>query len=281
MNLSSDAFLGLKRHFLGALTEPSRVRLVPAPGPLVIFSSRGTLRPGAQGCTLDLGTLPQEESRWPILRATCAGEEALTLTLPQTAPGAVLRWAGAAGPTARLVPGESVDMELVQECPPAGSPALARTLEIRAESVSGQVRLFTIHPRSTVHPVRPLGRYSFQDSPEPRPFDFGTLFPAAPGAASGPRYILACENLGQQPLVVAIEDLPSWLTFEIDGFQRRGPAAGRFFERAAPFTASLFVNAPPPGGGRLSGRLVLRTNDTREPWRTMILELAATTGTSS
>lgn len=271
MKLSQESLLGLKRHFLGALSEPSPVWIVPAPGPRLLLASDGALSGSSGACVVDFGRVesPGEERR--TLRVVNLDGEMLFLSLRNPNPWLSAAWQGNGSQSIQLAAG-GAELKLVVAHDLLEETELAGSVELVAETLAGStlssdllVRLATVRPH-------PAGRYDFQGSPEPRPYDFGRLDPAASGPES---YSLSFENLTQVPLEVSFADLPAWLVFEVDGHQRRGPAEGRFFERRAPFRATVRPVRGLPLAGPQSGRLRMVTNDSRGELRQVDLALSA------
>ena len=279
MKISQESLLGLKRHFLGALSEPSPVWIVPAPGPRLLLASEGALSGSPGACVVDFGTVesPGEERR--RLRVINLDQELLLLRIRNPNTWLSASWQGHAGRNSdalHLAAG-AAELDLVVPHDFLEETALAGPVELLAETLTGSslssevlVRLATVRPY-------PAGRYDFQGSTEPRPFDFGHL--AGPESAAS--YSLSFENLTQVPLEVGFADLPAWLVFEVDGHQRRGPAEGRFFERRAPFRATIRPFHSPRFAGPQSGRLRMITNDARGELRQMDLALSARFGPSN
>lgn len=275
MKLSQESLLGLKRHFLGALSEPSPVWIVPVPGPRLLLASDGALQRSAGACVVDFGRVesPGEERR--RLRVVNLQQETLLLRIRNPHSWLAAAWQGDRdGDTVHLASG-SVDLELVVAHDSLEETELAGAVEILAETLDGSslssgflVRLAAVRP----HPV---GRYDFQGSAQPRPHDFGLLDPAASGADAAAPYSLSFDNLTAVPLEVSFADLPAWLVFEVDGHQRRGPASGRFFERRAPFRAVIRPVRSSRFVGPQSGRLRMVTNDARRELQQVDLALSA------
>lgn len=275
MKLSQDSLLGLKRHFLGALSEPSPVWLCPAPGPRLLLASRGALRNGSNGCAVDFGTVdsPGEERR--TLRVVSLGEETLTLKIQNPPSWLAASWHGATGDTVHLAADESSELELVAAHDFLEEKSLAGPVELLAETLGGESLASEILVRLATRRTRPVGQYDFQGFAEPRSFDFGRLDPAASGPEVLQSYAVSFRNLTSVPLNVSFADLPPWLVFEVDGYQRRGPAVGRFFERTAPFQAQIRPIRSFEFLGLQHGRLNLWTNDSRPHLQQIAIELSA------
>jgi hypothetical protein len=275
MKLSQESLLGLKRHFLGALSEPSPFWIVPAPGPKLLLTSDGDLRISPSAFVVDFGTVesPGEERR--TLRVINLDQETLLLKVRNPNPWLTASWLGNGdGTIAHLAAGGS-ELELVAAHDCLEEKRLAGSVELLAETLGGSSLSSEIQVRLAATRPHPVGRYDFQGSAEPGPFDFGLLDPAASGPEAAVSYTLSFQNLTSVPLVVSFADLPAWLVFEVDGHQRRGPAAGRFFERPAPFQAEVRPVRTFQFLGRQSGRLRLITNDSRPDLQQVDLELSA------
>jgi len=276
MKLSQESLLGLKRHFLGALSEPSPVWIVPAPGPKLLLTSDGDLRISPSAFVVDFGTVesPGEERR--TLRVINLDQETLLLKVRNPNPWLTASWLGNGGGTiAHLAAGRS-DLELVAAHDFLEEKRLAGSVELLAETLSGSSLSSEIQVRLAATKPHPVGLYDFQGSAKPESIDFGLLDPAASGPEAAVSYSFSFQNMTSVPLVVSFADLPAWLVFEVDGHQRRGPAAGRFFERPAPFQAEVRPVRTSQFLGLQRGRLRLTTNDFRPDLQQVDLQLTAT-----
>lgn len=276
MKLSQESLLGLKRHFLGALSEPSPVWIVPAPGPSLLLASDDVLKRSAGACVVDFGRVesPGEERR--KLRVINLEQEPLLLRLRNPNDWLLATWQSNSGNanTLHLAPG-GAELHLVVAHDFLQETELAGRVELLAETLAGSSLSSELLVRFTAVRPHPVGRYDFQGSTEPRPHDFGLLDPAASDPEAAACYSLSFDNLTAVPLEVSFSDLPAWLVFEVDGHQRRGPAAGRFFERRAPFRAVIRPVRSSRFAGPQSGRLRMVTNDARRELQQMDLALSA------
>lgn len=277
MNFSHEAFVGLKRHFLGALTEPPRLWVVPAQGPRLLFTARGALRQSERGCIVDFGTTESPGKELRTVRVSNLGPETITVALQELPPWLAARWLQAGdGEVVHLTPGEEgAELELTAEHDFLKDTTLDGSLRLLARDLSGNQCSEDLHVRLATRRTRPLGHYDFQGSPEPCPYDFGALDPTASGPEALASYTLSFQNLTSVPLVVSFAELPAWLTFEVDGYQRRGPARGRFFERAAPFQVEIRPIRTPQFLGPQQDRLCLWTNDSRPAFQMVDLLFSA------
>jgi hypothetical protein len=273
MRPSSESLVGLKRHFLGILSEPSPLRVVPEPGPRLLLAG-GT--PWAKrGFVVDFGTVesPGEERRG--LRVINLGPEPLALRPVNANAWLDVRWLQSEG--SEVSPAAAVELEVLVRHDFLADTTLAGTVQLTAAGVGDPCLCeFAVH--LSTRRTRPLGRYEFGGSAEPLPFDFGRLEVSARGAVAAPAYTVSVQNLTTPPVIVSCADLPDWLVFEVEGHQRRGPAAGRFFERAAPFQAEIRPQVDARFSGPRRGSLVLHTNDSRAAWQQVVLELSAEIG---
>jgi hypothetical protein len=274
MRLTQEAFLGLKRHFLGALSEPPSLWVVPVPEPRLLLASRDALQGNLRGCSLDFGTVESPGETRGNLRVANLGPETLTIKLGSSPAWLRARWRDNSGDAVHLA-GSDVELELIATHDALEETPMTGCLELKAESLTGESRISEIQVRLTARRLQPVGVFSFRGSSEPGPVDFGVL----DIAASGPEVLESCtlsfENRTSVPLKVSFADLAAWLVFEVDGYQRRGPAAGRFFERDAPFQVDLRPVRVAHFLGAQQGRLLLRTNDSRPDYQQVELDLSA------
>lgn len=277
MKFSHEAFVGLKRHFLGALTEPPRLWVVPVPGPRLLFTARGVLRQSERGCVVDFGTAESPGTELRTLRVSNLGEETITVALQELPPWLAARWLQPGdGEVVHLTPGEEgAELEITVEHDFLKDTTLDGSIRLLARDLSGNQGSEELQVRLATRRTRPVGLFDFQGSPEPLPHDFGVLDPTASGPETLTSYTLSFQNLTSVHLVVSFADLPAWLTFEVDGYQRRGPAKGRFFERAAPFQVEIRPIRTPQFLGFQQGRLCLWTNDTRPAFQMVDLRFSA------
>jgi len=272
MKLSEESFVGLKRHFLGVLSEPSPLWVVPAPGPRVLLAG-AALRWNGES-VVDLGTAESPGEERQTLRVVNLGTETLTLKLENPNPWLEARWFQGHGHVLHL-DGSSAELELVVDHDFLEDTVLAGSVRLLAESLDGKSRAAEIPVRFATHRTQPYGQFGFQGLPEPRVFDFGSLDVKSSGQDMLPAYTLSIQNLTSVPLVVSFADLPAWLVFEVDGYQRRGPVSGRFFERTAPFQVEIRPICSLQFLGTQRSSLRLRTNDARPAWRDVNLEFTA------
>src|SRR5262249_10206253 len=214
------------------------------------FTSRGALQSSPQGCVVDLGTKESPGRERRTLRVANLGVETLVLAIQDSPSWLTARWLDGGGEAVHLSPrGRGAELDLLAEHDGLEETTFLGSIPLLAETLTGEISRFEILVRLTTRQTRPFGRYHFQGLEEPRLCDFGLLDLAASGAESFPSYVLSFENMTSVPLVASFADLPDWLVFEVDGYQRRGPAAGRFFGRAAPFQGGVRPILPPPFQG--------------------------------
>lgn len=274
MRLSQETFLDLKRHFLGALSEPSSLWVVPVPGPRLLLASRDALRGNLDGCALDFGTAESPGETRRTLRVANLGPETLIVKLGSSPSWLQAHWRDGAGNAVHLA-GADAELELVATYDAVEETLMTGAIELKVESLAGESRVTAIQVRLTARPSQPVGVFSFHGSPEPGPVNFGVL----DIAASGPEVLDSCTlsfgNRATVPLKVSFFDLPAWLVFEVDGYQRRGPATGRFFERDAPFQVDLRPVRAAHLLGAQKSCLTLRTNDSCPDYQQVKLDFSA------
>lgn len=203
------------------------------------------------------------------------GQESVTLELLNFLPWLEARWRHGAG-TRVSVNGTGADLELVARHDFLEDQTLAGSLQLIAESLDGEKSVSGIEVRLATHRSQALGNYGFQGFPEPpKPFDFGTLDIAASGPEVIDSYVLSFQSRTSVPLRVSFSHLPAWLVFEVDGFQRRGPAAGRFFEREAPFQVDIRPVRNFHFLGLQRDRLLMETDDARPDFQRVEIEMTA------
>jgi len=248
MNLPPDSVRALERHFVGALSLPSRLWLDPLPLSHVVISGGDALRDaGGGGCAIDFGVVESPGAERQVVRITNAAQ----MTMIDAAPWLAARWTTDAGYEAEL--------ELVAAHDVLKQTELAGAVHIAAGGEREELLV-----RMTARRTHPLGAFDFHGSAEPRGFDFGIVDPLAPPPAP---YELSFDSLTSVPLTVAFADLPAWLTFTVDGHRRVGPAPGRFFERNAPLKVSIRPHCAVDLLGTHHGALRLETNDPRPALR--------------
>src|SRR5436305_1792196 len=164
MKLSYEAFVGLKRHFLGVLTEPPRLWIVPSPGPKLLFTARGVLRAGERGCVADFGTVVSPGKELRTLWVSNLGEETVTATLQELPPWLAARWLQpGAEEVAHLTPGEKgAELELAVEHDYLEDTALDGSIRLLVQDLSGNRCSEEVQVRLATHRTQPLGRYDFQ-----------------------------------------------------------------------------------------------------------------------
>lgn len=249
MNLTRDSVFALQRHYLGALSTPARTWLEPLPATRLAFAG-SAIRADREGCILDFGTVDSADGERRTLRAFRPGDRPAAVRVDDAPEWLRADWCD----------GDAGAMLAVQILGDAeGERSGALTLWVRDELGA---RLETLRVRIAIRPRHPFATIVFNGSTQPHPHDFG---------ADGRDYTIAVANRTSVPLVVTLADLPEWLELVVDGCSRRGPLAGPFFERTAPFRVVL----RPRLLGRQSGSLRMRTNDPRPQLRDIELQFAA------
>ncbi|HEY6141053.1 MAG TPA: hypothetical protein VI670_25125 [Thermoanaerobaculia bacterium] len=261
MTFDADSIFRLKRHFIGALSVAWRVRLDAAPSPRVLLTSGGgVLRGIASGCAVDFGTAASPGRERRTLRLAGLDSNVEAVAVAETPPWLVATWSASTS-----------EVELVAEHDAAVVTNLRGDLRFLLTLAGGQTREEKLAVRLIARPTQALGRYNFYGHPRPQPVDFGVVDPADAAAVRE----IVVEPLTSVPLIVSFHDLPAWLTFACDGEERRGPIAGRFFERPAPFRAALRPIASRPTLGPQRGAMRIRTNDGDPFFHDVALELSA------
>lgn len=271
MKISYDSFHGLKRHFVGGLSEPSRFWLERAEGVHLGFSGEGVSEAVA-GAVLHFGPVPALGEHRRIVWVENYGQEFIQLSLNNTSSWLKAAWQSrAAAP--RLAGGESAGLELTFRDVVAEERALACVLLFTAETESGDESTVELGVRLTTFLKGRFSSCRFQGSAEALPHDFGRIDPEADGELAP--YLVAIDSLGSERLHVVFEDLPAWLAAEVDGYPRYGPAPGKFFERQAPVRLHLRPVRHRSFLGSQRGSVTLRTDDARPEWHQVVLELSA------
>ncbi|MGZ5444193.1 MAG: hypothetical protein ACXW31_10110 [Thermoanaerobaculia bacterium] len=237
MNFSRDAVLALQRHYLGALSTPARTWLEPLPPAHLAFAG-SAIRSDREGCVLDFGTVDTSEGERRTIRVFRPGDRPAAIRVDEVPAWLRADWCDGAA-------GAALAVQIVDDA--EGERAGTVTLWVRDDLGA---RLETLRVRIAVRPRNPVATIIFNGSTTPHAHDFGT---------DGGDYTIAVANRTSVPLVVRLADLPDWLELVVDGCSRRGPVAGVFFERTAPFRVVL----RPRLLGRQSGSLRMQTNDPR------------------
>jgi hypothetical protein len=286
MNLTHDAIQELKRHFVGGPSEPSRFWLARADGPQVGCAGEGVSE-ATGGFSLHFGPVPALGEQSRIVFAENLGQDPLRLALRNPNPWLRVCWRGRAHEV-RLTGGEKAALEVVFRGEEPEARAYAGSVLLTGEGETGEATVVELGVRLTTFLEGPFGRFSFGGFEEPRAHDFGQIDPvparraAEPGeAAAGagaaeecPPYTVAITSVGSEPLRVAFEDLPAWLSADVDGYRREGPAQGTFFERQAPVRIEFRPVRDAERLGARTGRITLRSNDSRPAFRLLPLTLS-------
>ncbi len=261
MNLTPQAIGGLKRHLFGALSLPSRAWLELAPSPRVSFVSAGRLSTAGDDCLLDYGRVASPGTERRTIRVRNAGARQVRVTIVDIPAWLDVQWRDERGQSVGLAAGSAgadlaftLEHDVVQETNRRGA------VELQVEEVGGSTSTERIAVHFSAKPTHAVGVYDFNGQPEPREFDF----------SRGDGYALSFGAVTSVPLTVSFADLPAWLTFSVDGRHRRGPVAGRFFERAAPFRAVIRAAAV-QGIGSGEATVRVHTNDARAAFQNIEL----------
>lgn len=243
MNLSRESMLALQRHFLGALSAPARTWLEPLPLRPLAYAG-DAVRAAADGCTLDLGSVTSPGEERHFVRVCNRGTERIDVRLGDRPEWLTARWTGNGSETVTLHPGEAgAQLEIVVAHD--AEQEFHGTVQFLAGSRVEELRV-----RMTARREHPLAVIDFNGTPVAQPYEFDD---------EDRPYRLSVQNATSIPLLVKFAELPDWLTLEVDSYERRGPVAGPFFERVAPFA----VTVRPHTLGRHSGALRMSTNDPR------------------
>lgn len=271
MKITPQSLLGLKRHFVGALSFPARTWLEPASSPRVVVTGAGTLRCKAGQCVVDLGSVASPGIERRTIRVSNLGPRRISATVAKAPEWLRTNWPGATGNSVELLPDQpgaplelSIEHDAVQETLHCG----VVTLWLR--DPASRDWPFPIEVQMTARPAHAMGDYDFHGQTAPHEFDFGRLDPSGAGKRPA-HYRLSIANRTSLPLMASFADLPAWLTFTVAGHGRSGPIDGRFFEHAAPLEIGIVPIAAPQFLGGQSGTIRLRTNDGRPEYRNIEL----------
>lgn len=253
MTLTRESILALERHFVGALTAPSRTWLEPLPQQPLVFTG-AALRFDGEVPALDLGTVSSPGEERHIVRVCNRGAERAGVAIEPPA-WLLASWIDRDDETISLATGEAASVEVI--LPHDAEREFQGALQFRVGDRSEALAVRMIARRT-----HPIAQFDFNGAEHARRFDFGS---------SEAPYVLSVANKTSVPLVVRFADLPDWLTFEVDGRSRGGPIEGPFFERTAPFTIRL----RPQHVGPHDGVVRMRTNDPRPELQDVELPFAA------
>jgi hypothetical protein len=268
---SPESLAALKRHFLGGLSEPRSLPLAPEPCGRLLLA--GGTPWGRREFFVDFGRVETPGEQRRLLRLTNLGPEPLVLRALSSDSWLEPRWYACTG-DATLEPVATTELEVIARYDLGRDATLIGAIRLVAAVDGGASTLSRFSVCLEARHAQPLGHYEFQGRTEPVPFHFDFLDPAAATAPPRP-YFVSIANLTETPVIVSCSDLPDWLVFAVDGYQRSGPIAGPFFERAAPFRVEVRPQAGRLAGGPRQSRLVLCTNDGRPAWQRIELELSA------
>ncbi len=267
MSLATGSVRALERHFVGALSLPPRVWLDSVPLSHLVVAGSDAIRVVDELCAVDFGTVESPGTERQIVRISSARPNAVAMRAADIPPWLTARWLNTAGDTVRVEPGGiAAKLEITAAHDVLKQTDFSGMVRIVMCSAGGEELCEELLVRMTARRTHPLGAFDFHGSPQPRGFDFGIVDPLLPPTAA---YVLAFESLTSVPMMVTFADLPEWLTFDVDGHRRVGPARGRFFERAAPFKASIRPHCTPELIGSHRGSLHLETNDPRPALRSI------------
>ena len=259
MSLSRESLLALQRHFLGALSAPSRTWLEPLPLARLAYVGSIVHR-GPGGCVLDFGTVASPGKEHHAIRISHRGPEHVEVRIAGTPPWLKARWRDAGGDRITLqfgTPAAMLDLTIAHDSDDDFRGSLRLAID---DGVTERVDEIPL--RMTARRVYPLAVLDFNGSPHPQPHDFGE---------NDTPYVLTVRSATSIPLLVRCADLPDWLLFEVDGRKRGGPLRGRFFERSSPLT----IHLRPQFLGRHKGSLRIQTDDPRPEWQSIQLPLAS------
>ena len=246
MNVSPDSALALQRHYLGALSTPSRTWLEPVPPASLGFAGSAIRATAGGGCVLDFGTVDAPLGERRTVRIFQPGGRPASIRIGDAPSWLRTEWIGGEADQLLAVEIRDDDAE--------GERSGEITLWTRDDRGA---RLESLPVRIAVRPRYPFADLAFHGSREFAEMDDTCT--------------LSITNRTSVPLVVTFADLPEWMELVVDGCSRRGPAAGSFFERVAPFSVTL----RPRFIGRYEGSLRMRTNDSRPELRDVELRFSA------
>lgn len=249
MNVSPQSALALQRHYLGALRTPARTWIEALPPARLAFAGSAIRRTPGGGCALDFGIVDAALHERRTVRVFQPGGRPAAIRIDDFASWLAVEW----------LDGESGS--LVVQVRDDGEGERSGEIAFRVRDELG-ARRESLPVRITVRPRHPLAEIAFHGSHAADPLRFVEM---------GDTCTIAVANRTSVPLVVTFAELPAWLEFSVDGCSRRGPEAGAFFERIAPFTVTL----RPRFIGRYEGSLRMRTNDPRPELRDVELRLSA------
>jgi hypothetical protein len=238
MTLPRESVLALQRHFLGVLSVPAHTTLEPRHDTQLALIG-DAIRTDGDDWLLDFGVVDSSNAARSTLRVVSAGELARVRCIDTP------RWL-------RFSSSDS-GYEVLASHEGEGEHHAALTLTIAGARTS------TLNVRLVTQTQKPLGDFQFNGALIPSRFDFDP---------EGHPYEIIARSANSAPLVVTFADLPSWLTFEIDGYPRKGPITGSFFRRVTPFTVRLRPHAI----GQHDGVVRMRTNDARPEYQLIDLQ---------
>lgn len=246
MNLARDSAIALQRHYLGALSKPAVTWLEPLPASRLAFAG-SAIRVDPEGCVLDFGAVDSMLGEQRTVRIFRPGDRAAAIRVDEAPEWLDAEW----------IQGGALAVRIAEDAEGERSCELA--LWVRDELGA---RRESLRVRIEARPRHPIAVFAFNGSATPQPFDFG---------ADDRAYTISIANRTSVPLVVSFADLPEWMELAVDGSSRRGPLAGVFFERTAPFSVAL----RPGFLGPQKGSLRMRTNDPRPEMRNIELQFSA------
>jgi len=275
MKLSRESIVALERHFVGTLSAPPQVWIETTPSPRIALASASPLRAGIDFSALDSGMVETPGEERHAVRVSNPASAPLTVTLRGAPSWLTARWRDKRGKSVELAAGGSAWLDLSAKHDVFETTTFEGRLHLELKDVTGVERMTVLEVRFVARRMHPLGLFDFHGSPVPAPFDFGFVDPTANRTEMSPAYQIRVNHLTSIPLLISFSGLPPWLTVHVDGRERRGPAEGRFFEREAPFVATIRPIASPRFLGRQIGVVYGQTNDPRPQFRSFELHFAA------
>lgn len=249
MNFSRESALALQRHYVGALSNPAATWLEPMPASHLAFAG-SAIRADRDGCMLDFGTVDSPAGERRTVRVFRPGDHAAAIRFGEAPAWLEAEWMQGQS-------GAVLSVQIIDDA--EGERSGAVTLWVRDELGA---RLESLRVRVVGRPRHPIANITFNGATTPRRFDFRT---------EGGACEISVANRTSVSLVVTFADLPEWMELTVDGCSRRGPIAGKFFERIAPFSVSL----RPRIFGRHEGSLRMQTNDPRPEMQNVELQFGA------
>lgn len=263
MNVSAASVRALERHFVGALSVPSRLWLDAEPLSQLAIGGEA-VRSDGEWCVVDLGVVESPGKERQVVRVSSSATGVTGIRIAGADPWLGAQWTHI---DSDAVSGNVAELELT--APHDVLEQTAFTGAIRLGIHRGpDDDLEELRVRMTARRTHPLGAFDFHGSEEPRGFDFGVVDPTAPASAA---FLMSFRSLTSVPMTVRFADLPAWLAVEVAGRDRTGPASGVFFERTTPFAVKVRPHCTTDLLGAHDGTLRIESDDPRPPFRSFAI----------